>query len=176
MANEKNDDMSGFLSSQNQIKGALTEIWDFLNPSEKIYLKEIPDTENAYLNNVNLVSNKEITIPLLADFIKEAIIEKATKITFDEATNEILKGNEPITNILSPSEFRLLKFLILNQDKVSEKEEVIESVWKNAKTQEGVTDQALDQIIYRLRKKIEEDPNNPTHIQTVKGRGFRFSE
>ena len=43
------------------------------------------------------------------------------------------------------------------------------------KTTEGVTDQALDQLIFRLRKKIEDDPNNPEFIQTIKGRGLKFS-
>jgi len=70
---------------------------------------------------------------------------------------------------------KLLRFLIENQGKVLDKEAIINAVWKEAKTTLGVTDQALDQLIFRLRKKIEENPNNPTHIQTIKGRGFKFT-
>ena len=75
---------------------------------------------------------------------------------------------------LTSLEYKLLKFLIENKGKVLQKEEIINTVWQEGKTTLGVTDQALDQLIFRLRKKIEENPNNPTHIQTIKGRGFRF--
>ena len=58
--------------------------------------------------------------------------------------------------------------------RVVEKEEIINAVWKEAKTTLGVTDQALDQLIFRLRKKIENEPNKPENILTIKGRGFKF--
>ena len=64
--------------------------------------------------------------------------------------------------------------MLLNKDKVLEKEEIINAVWGEQKTTLGVTDQALDQLVFRLRKKIEENPNSPSFIQTVKGRGFKF--
>ena len=50
-------------------------------------------------------------------------------------------------------EFKLLKFFIDNPDRIIEREEIIKAVWKDEKTTEGVTDQALDQLIFRLRKK-----------------------
>jgi two-component system response regulator MtrA len=64
--------------------------------------------------------------------------------------------------------------MLENKGRVLEKEEIINAVWKEAKTTLGVTDQALDQLIFRLRKKIEENPNTPQYLQTVKGRGFKF--
>ncbi|OGH14799.1 MAG: hypothetical protein A2687_00990 [Candidatus Levybacteria bacterium RIFCSPHIGHO2_01_FULL_38_26] len=64
--------------------------------------------------------------------------------------------------------------MVQNPNKIIEREEIINIVWANTKSTAGVTDQALDQLIFRVRKKIEDDPNNPEHLQTVKGRGFRF--
>jgi DNA-binding winged helix-turn-helix (wHTH) protein len=52
---------------------------------------------------------------------------------------------------------------------------VINAVWENMQSTAGVTDQAVDQLIFRLRKKIESDPNNSIYIQTIKGRGFKFT-
>ena len=95
-------------------------------------------------------------------------------IQYDAVSNEIRKGDVILSDSLTSSEFKLLKFLLESPDKIIEREEIIKSVWSDAKSTEGVTDQALDQLIFRLRKKIEDDPNNPTHIQTLKGRGFRF--
>jgi DNA-binding winged helix-turn-helix (wHTH) protein len=65
--------------------------------------------------------------------------------------------------------------MIENKERILEKEEIINAVWKEAKTTLGVTDQALDQLIFRLRKKIEENPNVPQHLLTIKGRGFKFT-
>ena len=62
-----------------------------------------------------------------------------------------------LSDQLTSSEFRLLKFFLENQNKVLGREEIINAVWKDTKSQEGVTDQALDQLIFRLRKKIEDE-------------------
>ena len=133
------------------------------------------------LEELGLVKNNKIQISLFADFIttmKQSSNLPAGRqgqtITFDSVANEIKKGEVIISDILTSSEFRLLKFLLENPDKIIEREEIIKSVWSDAKSTEGVTDQALDQLIFRLRKKIEEDPNNPVYLQTVKGRGFRL--
>lgn len=171
--------ISSFLLQKTVIKGCLSEIWNALNPLEQRLLlnkdfKEI--TSDSYLELSGLVKNAKIQIPLLSDFIETLPKSNTEKILYDSSTNEISQGSESLTDKLSPSEFRLLRYLIQNKDKVCEKEEIITAVWSDEKTQEGVTDQALDQIIYRLRRKIEVDPNNPLHIQTVKGRGYKFSE
>ena len=102
-------------------------------------------------------------------------IESTEKLVFDEEKNEIMLGAESVTDRLSPSEFKLMKYLIQNSEKLCSKDEIINSVWGEQKSQEGVTDQALDQIFYRLRKKIEKDPSNPSYIHTVKGKGYRLT-
>ena len=172
--------ISEFLASQNQIKGALAEIWNELTPDEQTYLQDknrkTDDAAVEYLKNIGLLVENKITIPLLESYIdsvKKA--PKEEKLFFDSEKNEIMLGQESITDRLSPSEFRLLRLLVQNEGKIIEKDEIIAGVWKDSQTQEGVTDQALDQIIYRLRKKIESDPNNPAHIHTIKGRGYRFT-
>ncbi len=172
----KHADLATFLLSKAAIQGALTEIWNSLIPIEqKILLKSPKDTpKDSFLQYSYLVQNGEIQIPLFEKNLSHFPHPATEKITFDTDTQEIKAGNDSLTDILSPSEFKLLRFLIQNTDKVCTKEEIIESVWSDEKTREGVTDQALDQIIYRVRRKIEEDPNNPTHLTTIKGRGYRF--
>lgn len=171
------ENLESFLNGKGVVEKACLEIWDALTPSEQNILIKLSKSEKSeipeYINNVELVKNGRINIPLFEDFIKKLKTVKQT-IVYDEGKNEILKGQDNLTDILTPSEFKLLRYLITNKDKTCEKEEIINAVWKDSKTQEGVTDQALDQIVYRLRKKIEDDPNNPTFIQTIKGRGFKF--
>lgn len=163
--------LSEFLSSKKAINGALWELWNFLTPQEKRDLKL--GEENAFLEKVGLTTGEKINIPLFGDFIESLLLESEEKLNYDSEKNEIIKGTENLTEKLSPSEFRLLRFLLQNTGRVCEKNEIINDVWKDSQTQEGVTDQALDQIIYRLRKKIEDDPNNPQFIQTIKGRGYK---
>ena len=51
---------------------------------------------------------------------------------------------------------------------------MVNAVWGDLASTQGVTDQALDQLIFRLRKKIENNPNQPRHLLTIKGRGFKI--
>ena len=148
-------DLKKYLFDQPTIIKALDEIWDSLLPSEKLELKTKTFSQNSYLEKAGLIKNNEISIPLLSAYIENKKIENNEQIIYDSEKNEILKGNTSISKILSASEFRLLKFMIENKDKILTKDELIKEVWSDQKTQEGVTDQAFDQIIYRLRKKIE---------------------
>ncbi len=160
------------LLSKRQIKGGLYEIWNFLNPEEQKDIRE--RTEDEFLEKIGLFKNGGVAIPLFESYLKTLALPTSQKLVYDAQRNEITKGEESLTDKLTPSEFRLLRFLMTSSDRVAEKDEIINAVWKDSKTQEGVSDQALDQIIYRLRKKVEDDPNNPHFIHTIKGRGYKF--
>lgn len=186
----KNQELQNFLLEQKTIKGALYEIWISLTPEEQQKFRklsasqellrntsEVTDsTPQRWLENVGLTKNGKVTIPLFEAFVSTMKQLDNAAIVFDSQTNEIKKGNVSLSDVLTPSEFKLLKFLLENPNKIIEREELINAVWKDLKSKEGVTDQALDQLIFRLRKKIEEDPNNPSYIQTIKGRGIRFTD
>jgi hypothetical protein len=165
--------LSEFLLDNKLVQSNLYEIWNFLTPQERKDIKT--DNKNEFLEKLGLTKNGRLTIPLFDSFIKTLTPQTAQKLILNQEKNEIFKGDQNLTELLSPQEFRLLRFLLQNAGRVCEKDEIIVNVWKDMKTQEGVTDQALDQIIYRLRKKIEDDPNNPRFIQTIKGRGYKIS-
>ena len=71
---------------------------------------------------------------------------------------------------LEPKGFRLLMFLIENRERLVEKAEILEVVWKGT----IVTDYALTGAIAKLRKAIGDDTRTPKYIQTVHTRGYRF--
>ncbi|WP_137663079.1 response regulator transcription factor [Enterococcus hulanensis] len=68
-------------------------------------------------------------------------------------------------------EFELLLFLMENIQHVFSKEELYETIWGMESIGEIRT---VAVHINRLREKIEENPSEPTHIQTVWGAGYRF--
>ncbi len=169
-----------FLLSQSSIRSSLSDIWLELTPAEQSDIQQatFEDIEVLkYLEDSGLISGKKIQIPLFAQYLRvsKTVLKTAEeKIVFDENTNSIRKGKIMLSDNLTSSEFKLLRHLLLNQDKVVERDEIISVVWQSVKSTAGITDQAVDQLIFRLRRKIEEDPNTPQHLQTVKGRGFRF--
>lgn len=183
-------DLGTLLIGQKSIQRCLYELWNFLTPAEQNALSQAVISSSAmqseksqdetlkFLEKAGLLLNNTITIPLFSAFIKsksESISDRSDKIEFNPQNKTIVKGYMVISENLTASEFKLLKYLLENTEKVIEREELIQAVWGDAKSTAGVTDQAVDQLIFRLRKKIEDDPNSPAHLITVKGRGFKFS-
>jgi DNA-binding response OmpR family regulator len=71
---------------------------------------------------------------------------------------------------LTAREFDLLSFLAQNPDRVFRRADLLEHVWGYT-----VGDTATVTVhIRRLRGKIEADPSQPVHIETVWGIGYRF--
>lgn len=71
---------------------------------------------------------------------------------------------------LTSLEFRLLSYLIKNENKVVTKQELFQEVWEDKFTGDGT----LNVHIRKIREAIEEDPANPKYIVTVWGDGYKF--
>lgn len=165
-----------FLLEQKPIRSVLFGIWNSLTPSEQLKLSENKLEDLEILEKLGLIKNNLITISLFSDYVKEKSenLKIPSKILLNEK-GEIVKGEFVLSDKLTSLEYKLFKFMLENKERVLEKEEIINVVWGDQKTILGVTDQALDQLIFRLRKKIENNPNSPEFIQTIKGRGFKFT-
>ncbi len=92
------------------------------------------------------------------------------EFVLDAAAHTVTKNGVPLD--LSPREFDLLHALILEAGKVISTEDLLARVW-------GAEYADQPQVVYVhirwLRQKIEDDPNNPTHILTVRGIGYKFA-
>lgn len=73
---------------------------------------------------------------------------------------------------LTLMEMKLLRFLIENEGKTVSRKTILEDVWN---LQEDTDTRAIDNFIVRLRKYLEDEPNNPKIVRTVRGVGYRFS-
>jgi hypothetical protein len=74
---------------------------------------------------------------------------------------------------LSLPQFRLLEMLFLHSTKVCTREEVVHAVWPEA-IGEGVSEQAIDALVRRLRDRLAEVDPEQQYIITVRGHGFRL--
>jgi len=68
-------------------------------------------------------------------------------------------------------EFRLLKFFVDNPEYVFSRSDLIRAVWPERKR---VNNRSVDNIISRLRRKIEDDPARPAYFRTFYGAGYKF--
>lgn len=73
---------------------------------------------------------------------------------------------------LTDREFELLSYLAASPNVAFSAEQLLAAVWDSRPEWQSVT--TVTEHIYRLRKKLEEDPANPQRIVTVKGRGYMF--
>ncbi len=72
---------------------------------------------------------------------------------------------------LTSREFDILKYFYENPNRVISREELLNNVWGYNLY---LTTRTVDNFIVKLRKKIEKDPNNPRHIITSYGVGYKF--
>jgi DNA-binding response OmpR family regulator len=72
---------------------------------------------------------------------------------------------------LTAHEFRMLGFLVHNEDRVVHRDEILTKIFGCDSSTQTRT---MDNVILRLRQKLEDDPANPTHILTVRSIGYRF--
>lgn len=72
---------------------------------------------------------------------------------------------------LSALEYRLLLVFLNNRGRILSRTQLLEAIWGIAG--EFVNDNTLTVYIKRLREKIEDDPQNPDIIKTVRGLGYK---
>lgn len=104
---------------------------------------------------------------------KPAVVSRPT-ISFGECEIDFLKMRARRAGTdcnLTAHEYKLLKFLTDNAERVLSREELLNEVW-------GYnfypTTRTVDNQILKLRQKLERDPANPQHLQTIYGAGYRF--
>jgi two-component system, OmpR family, alkaline phosphatase synthesis response regulator PhoP len=93
----------------------------------------------------------------------------ALKIDLDK--NKVYLKDKPL--VLSPTEFKLLKYFAQNRGRAIPREKLLDNVWKD---DQFVEPRTVDVHIRRLRAKIEEDPENPKVIKTARGIGYEMAE
>ena len=86
-------------------------------------------------------------------------------LVLDEDRLEVSRGARPIS--LTPTEFRLLRFLMLSAGRVLSKAQILDHVWEYDFGGDG---NVVETFISYLRKKV--DIEEPTLIQTVRGFGY----
>jgi DNA-binding winged helix-turn-helix (wHTH) protein len=100
-------------------------------------------------------------------------IGRPGRLVLDPKSRRVWVDQKQVVPSLSAQQFKLLSLLYENQGQVISRMDLVAAVWGDEQSA-GVSDQALDALIRRLRDRLGElDPNQP-YIDTVRGHGVRL--
>jgi len=89
------------------------------------------------------------------------------EIDFERA--EVTKGGQRVN--MAAKELQLLRYMVQHRERVIPREEILRKVWEYSS---DVSSRTLDVHVAWLRQKLD-NPHNPKHIQTIRGKGYRFT-
>lgn len=152
-----------------RIKGFLLQIWHALNHKQQADLINL--TNNKPVNHLSpeleewgLVNQNQITSTAIRNFIKQQTHQPSNDFSNNNHDHQI---ESQFTQI----EHRIFQALKKNLNQLCDRHYLISSGWPDDQA-EGVSNQALDQIIARLRKKLK---TTNFRIKTIRGRGYTLT-
>jgi DNA-binding response OmpR family regulator len=89
-------------------------------------------------------------------------------ISVDFGKMQVTREDNPVT--LTAQEFKILKFLVQNAERVISRDELLQVLGY----QNYPSTRTIDNHILKLRQKLEKDSANPVHFRTVHGVGYKF--
>jgi len=165
----------------------------YMDANENFYLQDLGSKNGTWVNSEQI---KNATIPLRdGDEISIALAVRMTYVgndstaplTIDEKkipskgilrlereSRRVFVKDHEVDPPLSLPQYRLLELLYDGDGKVCTRDQVIAAVWPDA-VGEGVSEQAIDALVRRLRDRLTENAPEHQFVVTVRGHGFRLS-
>jgi two-component system, OmpR family, alkaline phosphatase synthesis response regulator PhoP len=107
--------------------------------------------------------------------VKRENLAPVARFAFGNVSIDFERGDarkDGVEVSLAGKELELLRYLIDHRGKPVSRDELLERIWEY---QPGVSSRTIDVHIAWLRQKLEDNPQTPRHIHTVRGVGYRFS-
>jgi len=157
-----------------------------LRQAQQFVLYDCDSKNGTYLNGEQIRAPRmlrdgdEISIAMCyrlffidAEATAPLFFESQRGLRIDIGSRRVWINGRELGPPLSAGQFALLDLLVVHAGNVVGREEIIRLIWPDT-AQGGVTDQAIDALVRRLRDRISEiDPSHP-YIITVRGHGFMF--
>jgi pSer/pThr/pTyr-binding forkhead associated (FHA) protein len=156
----------------------------------KTYISDLASKNGTWVNGVPVKDEVEIKdgdliqIALAADFMyvasdstmpleSEGAVPRQSRIRLNPVEHSVSVNDRLIDPPLSIHQYRFLEMLVLRSGGLVTREDVIGTVWPGEDT-EGITDQAIDALVRRLRDRLKEVDPDREYILTIRGHGFRL--
>ncbi len=137
---------------------------------EPVFLSDGDLLQVALVQNFVFLSS-DSTMPMDSGFTPNR--KRTGKLFLDGRSRRVWIGQQEMIPPLSASQFRFLQALYDQQGKVVSRTELINVVWGSEEA-EGVSEQALDAMVRRLRDRLLSLDANHNYVITVRGHGLRL--
>jgi DNA-binding winged helix-turn-helix (wHTH) protein len=114
----------------------------------------------------------DATLPLTLD---EGFSVRTGSLTLDPHTRQVMINDQVLEPELSLYQYRLLELLYERTGGVCSRDDVVAAVWPES-AEEGVSEQAIDALVRRLRDRLAAVDPGHQYIVTVRGHGFRLDQ
>ena len=113
----------------------------------------------------------DATLPLTKEMIRVSL----PGLRLSKTQRRVWVGGKELDPALSLAQYRLLELLYERKGKVVTRDDVIHAVWPES-DESGITEQAIDALMRRLRDRLAEVDPEHEYITTVRGHGFRLED
>jgi hypothetical protein len=138
--------------------------------SANIYLQDGDSIQIALVQSLVYLSS-DATVPMQGDGLPSGVSTR--RVFLDKRSKRVWIGQLEIIPPLSAPQFRLLSSIYDQQGKVIARQDLIQAIWGSG-SEDGVSEQAFDALVRRLRERLSElEPEYP-YIITVRGHGLRL--
>ena len=154
------------------------------------FLRDLESTNGTFLNGEAVVDiprrlngGDEIVIAGIGQLTFEdpdetlqgPVIGRFEGIWLNATTREVWVEGHPIQLALSPAQFTLLETLFQREGDILSRERVIAAVWPDSDPS-GVSREALNGLIKRLRSRLRENPTQRDYLEVLRGHGLRLQK
>lgn len=119
----------------------------------------------VFLSKVNAILRRS------NDFNQKNTVLNSNGISVNLLNGEVTKNGETLN--LTSGEYKLLCLFMENPNIILSQEQILGKLWDS--NNDFIDNSTLTVYIRRLRKKVEDDPSNPTNIVTVRRMGYKWS-
>lgn len=165
-------------------------------PNNRTIIEDLNSKNGTWVNGNRLVGSTELSegdeIHVALVVMLKFVADGSTLQMHEELPDKIPSANrgrlhidlearrvfvlgEELDPPLSLPQYRLLELLFINTGRVCTRDEVVETVWPEAMG-EGVSEQAIDALVRRLRDRLAETDPEWQYVVTMRGHGFRLEQ
>lgn len=119
----------------------------------------------VFLSKVNAILRRS------NDFNQKNTVLNSNGISVNLLNGEVIKNGETLN--LTSGEYKLLCLFMENPNIILSQEQILGKLWDS--NNDYIDNSTLTVYIRRLRKKVEDDPSNPTNIVTIRRMGYKWN-
>ncbi|MFH2104218.1 MAG: FHA domain-containing protein [Chloroflexota bacterium] len=145
------------------------------------FVDDLGSTNGSYLNGERILNSSDLRdgdslkfgyVTFIFHDPDTTVRENAiTDLDVDTDAGIVRINRKPVT--LSPKEYQLLVFLYERNGQVCSKDEIGRAVWPEFEA-DGIFDYQIENLVRRLRTRIEIDPADPQLLVTLRGLGYKL--